>query len=210
MQLHYEIRSCELVLFERDLVTCQAGRIPLVQSTIGSFILRRRIMITKVALGFLSLTLITASFGFTAVTTAGNAVYSVNPSEFISLSGSEAFLSGFGLTATEAYAAVHLPDGVNLTKMIFYWRDGSTVADCTVTFVINMRAGYAGTYLVAVSTSGSANTSQSSDVDTSIPINSDYPYYLHLSCPGMALGTIMVWGVSLEYSYGSFLSIIRK
>ena len=100
---------------------------------------------------------------------------------------------------SDAYVApVQLPHGATVTKLTFYWWDGSAVdGRCTL-----YRNDLTGTEVVVAEawTSGSDATSHSSQ-DTTMAYatidNSQYAYYLYLDLPDMVVG---VYGVVIEYT----------
>jgi hypothetical protein len=170
-------------------------------------------MFTKSILVSLSAIGLIGSFGISLLTTPGHAAYTVNASEFNNDSvnmvqqGYRVSLN-YG-SSFPAFAALHLPDGVTVTRMTFYWKDNNPTALCTVFFTKNLLGGSAD-ILAEVSTSGNANIPDSSYVDISIAIDNNNPYYLLFSCPGMDPETIWLYGVTLEYTNQSFLSLIKR
>jgi hypothetical protein len=170
-------------------------------------------MLTKSILVSLSVIGLIGSLGISLLTTPGHVAYTVNPSEFNNDSAN-VIQQGYRVSLEfgsdfPGFASLHLPDGVTVTKIIFYWQDSTATALCTVFLGKNTLMGSASN-LAEVSTAGSANVPDSSYVDRSILIDNNFAYYLLLSCPNMRPEEIWLYGVTLEYTYPSFLSIIRK
>ncbi len=103
--------------------------------------------------------------------------------------------------SSDHYAApIQLPHGATVSKMTFYWWDGSSGADghCTM-----YRTTLTGTEVVVAEawTDGNAATADSSE-DNSIVYatvdNSQYSYYLYWDLPDMVVAG---YGVVIEYKY---------
>ena len=105
----------------------------------------------------------------------------------------------------EFYAPLHLPDGVTITRITFYWMDLSTPANAQLilnssTFINDH------TQEAVLWSTGDDYVATSSILVTSIEIPDDEYAYLTLVLPI----NIEVYGILLEYTYPAYLGIIKK
>ena len=98
------------------------------------------------------------------------------------------------------YAApVQLPHGATVTKLTFYWWDGSLVEGHCTLYRTNMTSSEV--VMAEAWTSGDAATSDSSQDDTIVYAtvdNSQYSYYLYWELPDMVVAG---HGVVIEYTF---------
>lgn len=153
-------------------------------------------------------------FGFNLAAIPGHGSYSLSPGEFNRDSNVCYYVNnGYGIlvdgytTCDTFYAGVHLPEGVTVTKITMYWTDSSEVFDVYLHLWRN-NLNDSRESLSGQTSSGSTGTPDNSFALTSFPIdNSQYSYYLDIIMPAPILE---FHGVVIEYTYPSYLSVIRK
>lgn len=105
-------------------------------------------------------------------------------------------------------APVIFPNGVNVKKVTFYWKDGSVSYEAYLELKSVNRSGV-GETLASLSTNGSANEASFSSIDTSINIdNYLFSYYVFIQMPTDA--NAVIYSILLEYSYDTSLPLIIK
>ena len=169
-------------------------------------------MKTNTLFGFVPVSIVALALGISVLRIPGHNYISINASEFGPRT-EECFqlyspweLVGDLNCFPYMYAAIHVPDGVTITKVTFYWKDGANGSDGIVTLIRNNLDGTA-TNLVDVLTNGDAGVPSSSSTTASIVVdNSQYTYYL---MKGFAQPTISLYGVVVEYTYPLYLPFIK-
>ena len=170
-------------------------------------------MKTNTFFGFVFVGIVSLALGVSALRIPGHNYISINPSEFGPRT-EECFqinsiweLVGNTNCYPYMYAAIQVPDGVTISKVTFYWKDGASGPDGIVTLIRNNLDGTR-TNLVDVFTNGDANIPSSSSISTSIVVdNSQYAYYL---MKGFSDPTISLYGVVIEYTYPIYLPFITR
>jgi len=107
-------------------------------------------------------------------------------------------------------APINLPDGVNIEKITFYWKDSNIENDASIRLKSSSLDGTDDT-LVTINSDGYENEPSSSFEIVSIPIdNSQFGYYLYLTMDTEHY--VEVYGVRIEYSVPNllFLPFIRR
>jgi hypothetical protein len=99
------------------------------------------------------------------------------------------------------HAPLALPDGVTVTKIVFYWKDGSSSEDGYCSLWRSFLSGGRGLGMATADTSGDAGESSSSEgagVPPSVIDNSQYAYGLTVYLPD---SSVEAFGVIVEYAY---------
>jgi hypothetical protein len=106
------------------------------------------------------------------------------------------------------YSGIHIPDGITVSRMTIHFGDFYEEGDMTVILWRTDLAGL-GYQLASVDSYGFAHEILTASEDTSITIdNQSGSYYLEVIFPGYC--PIEFYGVTLETTYPSFLSLVRK
>lgn len=167
-------------------------------------------MFIKSILASVSILGVLTTLGVGLLAPAGVDTYTISPADFTVENDSEKYFNmGFSLSTYDStvqfYAPVHLPEGVTVTRITFYWNDVSGVANAEL--ILNSSSFLnAHVQEASVWTTGNTYSDTSSSLATSVVIQEDRFYYLTLVLPI----NIVVYGVELEYTNPAYLSIIRK
>jgi len=105
------------------------------------------------------------------------------------------------------YAPLELPQGATVTRLIFYWEDGSS-ADGYCSMWRSAMMGSYGLGMATANTSGDtgvADSSEDTSIDSATVDNSQYSYGLTVYLPDSG---VEAFGVVVEYVYSVSLPLV--
>jgi|WetSurSiteA1Bulk_404760.scaffolds.fasta_scaffold46053_2 hypothetical protein len=155
--------------------------------------------------------------GLNIAGTQGTNTYSISPAEFnpimsdcyYEISGASLFEgeAPVGLDPCDLFqVGIHLPDGVMITKITLYFRDDSY--NSLPVYLKRNNFNLSSTTIATISTTGTQLDPSSTSINTSIIIdNSAYSYYFYVD---FWSHHSEVLGITLETSYPTFLSVIKR
>ena len=159
--------------------------------------------------------------GTNAAVPGGPGFVMVHPTAFIPYQSIKdyAFAGGGGAlynpgTASSFYeAALNLPHGAKITKMVVYYYDNSSTQNIKVTLAAISMDDSALPHLANLTTSGAVASNQVME-DTSISAdiidNQSYAYWIDLYIPGGQSTSLMIRGIRIDYSYPVNLPLINR
>lgn len=157
--------------------------------------------------------------GTNAAVPGGPGFVMVHPTAFIPMHSYWEYSIGIGGSlynpgaGTSYYeAAVNLPNGAKITKVVVYYYDNSTQNMWVILAGINMDDSSL-PILAFLETSGAAANNrvmESTSISPDIIDNQSYAYWLEVGIPGNQSSSLSIRGIRIDYLYPVNLPLINK
>lgn len=159
--------------------------------------------------------------GTNAAVPGGPGFIMIHPTAFVpmnstleyafSIGGGYLYNPGTNLSYYEA--AVNLPDGAKITKVVVYYYDNSSTTDLWALLAAKSMDEYdlpIPAYLASSGADGNNRVMEDTSISPDIIDNQSYAYWIEVSLPGDQGSNLLIRGIRIDYSYPVNLPLINK
>lgn len=159
--------------------------------------------------------------GTNAAVPGGPGFIMIHPTAFVPINSTREYsfsvgggaLFNPGSSYSHYEAAVNLPDGAKITKVVVYYLDNSSTQNL-LAILASVSMDTPDIFNMAYLTTAGADINNRVGIDTTITPdtinNQSYAYWLEVGIPGGQSTSLMIRGIRIDYSYPVSLPLINK